>query len=66
MILGENGTKKILNGRNPYYEMFDDIMDYLEPLGEVFNKGMEDIKNRFIEKYKVKDIEELNTLKEDE
>ena len=24
LLLGENGTKKLLNGRQPYYEMFND------------------------------------------
>lgn len=67
LILGEGGTEKILNGRNPYYEMFDDIMEYLVPLEEVFNKGYENIKNRMIEKYKSYKVEtDTLTLNEDE
>ena len=30
LFLGENGTKKLLNGRRPYITMFDDISDLLE------------------------------------
>ncbi len=32
LFLGTGGTRKLLNGRNPYYEMFDDIIEYLEPI----------------------------------
>ena len=32
LFLGEGGTKKMLNGRNPYYSMYDDIIKSLEPI----------------------------------
>lgn len=64
MMLGKDASKKLLNGRNPYYEMFDDFMGYLEPLSDVFEKSYEGIKERLVNKYKV--IEDSNVLKEDE
>lgn len=32
LFLGENGTKKLLNGRKPYIGMFADITEMLEPI----------------------------------
>ena len=57
LFLGEGGTRKILNGRNPYYEMFDDITEYLEPITPKLKLH----KNNIIEKIKKK----YNTRKED-
>lgn len=31
LFLGQGGTRKYLNGRNPYWEMFDDISEAIEP-----------------------------------
>ncbi len=65
LVLGEGGTEKILNGRKPYFEMFDDIMEYLEPLGDVIHKGYENITNKMINKYKNQTLED-NTLKDED
>ena len=32
LFLGEGMVKKLLNGRNPYYEMYDDISEMLQPI----------------------------------
>ena len=61
-VIGEGGTLKILNGRKPYYEMFSDIMEYLEPLKEVFSDGFKKLNDRMINKY-TKIMEEDNVLK---
>lgn len=52
LFLGEGGTQKLLNGRNPYYEMFDDISDLLEKyvlpkLDISINNINEKIKNKY-------------------
>ena len=65
LVLGEGGTKKLLNGRNPYYTMFDDIMNYLEPLKPYFEKGLEEVKNKIKKKYIV-NVEEDADVLEDE
>ena len=57
LFLGEGGTEKILNGRKPYYEMFNDIMEALEPLEPIFKKSFEKVKNNIANKYKVTDSE---------
>lgn len=57
LVLGEGGTAKMLNGRKPYYEMFNDIMEALEPLEPIFKKGYENVKNKIVEKYKIKDTD---------
>ena len=32
LFLGKGGTNKLLNGRNPYFGMFEDISEMLEPI----------------------------------
>lgn len=61
LVLGKDGTKKLLNGREPYYEMFNDIMEYLEPLKPYFKQNAEETANKLIEKYKTKQ-EEPNVI----
>jgi len=51
LFLGEGGTKKLLNGRKPYYEMYDDINDILEPILPKLQKTAEDIEDRIKQKY---------------
>lgn len=60
LFLGEGGTKKLLNGRNPYYEMFDEFSEILEPIMPLLDTKIEDIKNKIKAKYSNK--EEENTL----
>lgn len=50
-VIGEGGTAKLLNGRKPYFEMFTDIMQYLEPINEMFKEGYQKMQDRIIEKY---------------
>ena len=60
LFLGEGGTKKLLNGRNPYYSMYDDISEILEPVMPLLNIKMEDIESKIKSKYS--DQKEDNTL----
>lgn len=54
-VLGFNGCKKLLNGREPYYSMFDDINDVLEPILPKLQIHTNDIVNRIKDKYKNKE-----------
>lgn len=54
-ILGVNGCKKLLNGREPYYSMFDDINDVLEPILPKLQVHTNDIINKIKDKYKDKE-----------
>ena len=54
LALGEGATRKLLNGRNPYYDMFDDIKSYLEPLKPYFEEQGDNIIKSFKEKYSEK------------
>lgn len=51
LFLGEGGTEKLLNGRKPYYEMYDDINDILEPILPKLQKTAENIETRIKQKY---------------
>ncbi len=53
LFLGEGGTRKFLNGRKPYYEMFDDIGEALKPYGDKFRLTITDMTERIKNKYKV-------------
>jgi len=52
LFLGKNGTKKLLNGRQPYYTMYDDINEMLEPILPIIKKGFSNIEDKIKEKYK--------------
>lgn len=60
LFLGKDGTKKFLNGRNPYWEMFDDLSEAIEPFMKDMKLSVNDMTNRIKEKYK---IEESDILK---
>lgn len=53
-FLGKGGTKKLLNGREAYYSMYDDINEMLEPimpkLRECFISIEEKIKKKYSKK----------------
>lgn len=51
LFLGEGGTKKLLNGRNPYYSMYDDISDIIKPILPLLQQSTENIKNKIMKKY---------------
>ena len=61
VFLGQNGTKKLLNGRNPYYSMYEDISEILEPILPKLKLRADDIANKIKEKYTNKN-EEKNVL----
>lgn len=59
LFLGDGGTKKYLNGRNPYFEMFDDISEAIEPFLPKMKLTLTDMKNRIANKYKLNKGEDV-------
>lgn len=61
MIIGEGKTREFLKAvkRKPYYSMFDDICELLEPLMPKLKNITEDITQKIKDKY---DKKEENTL----
>ena len=59
LFLGEGGTKKYLNGRNPYFEMFDDISEAIEPYMGKLDLTLNNMTERIKNKYKVTDSDVL-------
>lgn len=57
LFLGQDGTKKLLNGRNPYYSMYEDINEILEPIMPKLKLRADDIANKIKEKYSNKETE---------
>ena len=57
LFIGKGKTQVILNimGREPYFSMFDDISELLEPIIPIIEKGFKDFKTRVEEKYKEND-----------
>lgn len=55
LFLGNNGTKKLLNGRNPYLTMFNDIAEVLEPIYPKLKISAKDIMNKIEAKYSKKE-----------
>ena len=51
LFLGEGGTKKLLNGRKPYYSMYDDISEMLEPILPKLKLSADSIVEKIKEKY---------------
>ena len=51
LFLGEGGTKKLLNGRKPYYSMYDDISEILEPILPKLKLSADSIVKKIKEKY---------------
>lgn len=54
MFLGKGGTQKIFGDRR-YFEMFDDLVEMLEPIMPKIQVTATDITSRIKEKYKKKD-----------
>lgn len=66
MFLGKNGTQKILdaNEDEPYYNMFDDIIEMLEPIMPKLQNTAEYLKHKYeTVKQKYSDKQESNVLK---
>ena len=51
LFLGENGTSKLLNGRKPYYSMYDDINEIIEPILPLIKERTESINDKIRAKY---------------
>ena len=63
LFLGENGTKKLLNGRNPYYSMYEDINEILKPILPKLKLRADDIAKKIKDKYSNVNNQEKNVLK---
>ena len=59
LFLGQGGTKKFLNERNPYWEMWDDIDEMLKPYYGKMKLTMKDMTNKIKEKYKITESDVL-------
>jgi hypothetical protein len=60
LFLGKDGTKKLLNGRNPYYSMYEDINEILEPVLPKLKLRADNIIDKVKEKYN--DKKEIDVL----
>lgn len=60
LFLGKGGTKKLLNGRSPYYEMYEDIAEIIQPILPLLKQNSEDITKKIQDKYK--NTKEKNVL----
>ena len=61
LFIGKGGSKKLLNGRDPYYSFFNDFTDMIAPILSKLKIRVQDIKNKIESKYKIE--EEKNVLK---
>ena len=61
LFLVEGATNKLLNGRKPYYSMYDDIMDIIEPIMPKLEVNADSIINKIKNKYSEK-TNEKNVL----
>ena len=60
LFLGKGGTLKLLNDGKPYYSMYDDIKEMLEPIMPIIQKGFDSIEDKIKRKYS--DKKESNVL----
>lgn len=61
LFLGEGATMKLLNGRKPYYSMYDDINEMLRPIMPVLENATNSLTEKIKAKYK-NNSEEDNVL----
>lgn len=59
LFLGKGGTRKYLNGRNPYWTMFEDLSEALEPHMGKMQLTITDMTERIKSKYKVTESDVL-------
>ena len=59
LFLGKGGTKKLLNGRNPYYTMYDDINEIIKPVLPQLKVSVDDISQKIKDKYGKPNEEEV-------
>lgn len=63
LFLGQGGTRKLLNGRNPYYSMYEDISEILEPIMPKLKLRVDDIAKKIKDKYSNANNQDKNVLK---
>ena len=59
LFLGQDGTRKYLNGRKPYWTMFEDLSEAIEPYMDKMQLTVKDMENRIKSKYKVEESDVL-------
>ena len=59
LFLGQGGTRKYLNGRKPYWTMFEDLSEAIEPYMDKMQLTVKDMENRIKSKYKVEESDVL-------
>lgn len=59
LFLGKDGTYKILDGRKPYFTMFEDINEYIEPIIPLMEKRAGTIEEKIKTKYAKKESDVL-------
>lgn len=52
LFLGDGAIEKLLNGRKPYLNMFEDICEELEPIMPIIEENVQSAKDIIINKYK--------------
>ena len=57
LFLGKDGCKKLLNGSNPYYEMYDDFAEMLAPILPKLKLTADDMAQKIRDKYKKMTVE---------
>lgn len=57
LFLGEGGTAKLLNGRKPFYTMYDYINELLKPILPKLNAATDNVVKSIKDKYKVEELE---------
>ena len=62
LFLGQGGTRKLLNGRNPYYSMYEDINDMLKPIMPKLKLRADDIAKKIKDKYSNANNQDKNVL----
>ncbi len=63
LVIGKGGTKKLLNGAEPYYDMFDDITDYLDQISPYMKETFKNLEEKMKQKAKNKySTEEENVI----
>ena len=61
LFLGKGGTKKFLNGRTPYWEMFDDLSEALEPYMDKMKLTVTNMTKRIKDKYRIEEESDVLT-----
>lgn len=59
LFLGQGGTQKYLNGRKPYWTMFEDLNEAIEPYMDKLQLTVKDMEKRIKDKYKVEESDVL-------